>query len=157
KVGNRIALIEQLHLPKIALAKGIEANSSTLWSEVQGIVEQIGQRLTQQKALTRYPHAGLQVHLQLQPGRLDARPLGLDQLFDQLQQTDLAALLQPLTLLDYRQVQQALDQLLHARALVADVADEALTLRRRHVFLEQFGRTANRRQRAFQFVSQGMH
>src|SRR5690606_37821711 len=87
KAGNRIALIEQLHLPKIALAKGIEANSSTLWSEVQGIVEQIGQRLTQQKALTRYPHAGLQVHLQLQPGRLDARPLGLDQLFDQLQQT----------------------------------------------------------------------
>ena len=67
------------------------------------------------------------------------------------------ALLQSLALLHLGQIQQAFDQLLQALAFSRDVADEARTLLGGHLAFEQLCGATDRRQRALQFVGQGVH
>ncbi|MNT10501.1 hypothetical protein D3C72_1453350 [compost metagenome] len=64
---------------------------------------------------------------------------------------------QSLQLFDLRQVEQALDQLLHARTFALDVVGKALALCLRHRSLEQLRCAANGRQRALQLMGQGMN
>ncbi|MNN21189.1 hypothetical protein D3C81_1344990 [compost metagenome] len=152
-VGNRLALVEQRQPPAAVLTFGAEADRPARRGEVQGVVEQIGQRLAQQEALAHDHGIGAQQVLDFHIGANAC----LQQFLDQLAQRHRNALLQSLPLLHLGQAEQPFDHLLQALALSGDIADEARPLLRRHLAFEQFGGTADRRQRAFQFVGQAVH
>ena len=154
---NRLGLVEQAELDLRPQLLGKEPQHALGRGEVQGVFQQIANGLAQQERLTDQGQIRIDALFDLQLLTLDPRALALQQLIDQGRQRHLDSLFQPLALLDLGQVQQALDQLLHACAFTADVADKALLLLHRHLALQQLRGATNRRQRAFQFVGQGVH
>ncbi|SST08579.1 Uncharacterised protein [Acinetobacter baumannii] len=156
-VGNRRPLVEQAQGDTLAVGLGEQAKDAAGRGEVEGVVEQVGQRLAQQELLAANLAGTFQAVLHPQSLALDTRRLAFQQGRGDLPQVDLADLLQALPLLHLGQAQQALDQLLQALALAGDVADEARPLLGRHLAVEQLGGATDRRQWALQFVGQGMH
>lgn len=156
-VGNRCGLIEQADLDPIAAALGADAQQAVDGGEVQGVFQQIAQGLTQQKWLAGQHQVGCNVLFNAQLATFDPTAARFQQLIHQCRQRHRDFFFQPLALLDLGQVEQPFDQLLHAHTFVADVTDEALVLGSRHIALQQFGGTANRRQRTLELVGQGMH
>ena len=155
-VGDRLGLIEQPEFDLLPCPLGSKPQHASIRGEIQRILQQITQRLTQQKWFT--------VQLKIRRNRLfhtqlftfDSRSLGVQQFIHQPCQWHCYTLLQPLALLNLGEVQQSLDQLLHPHAFAVDVTDETLLLSQRHFPLQQFRRAPNRRQRALQFMGQGV-
>ena len=105
--------------------------------KVQGIVQQIAQGLAQQERLAVDLHIASNRLFHLQAGAFDARTLRREHVLDHRRQRDVRLFFQALALLHLRQVQQALDQLLQARAFAVDIADKPLLLLTRSTYLQE--------------------